>query len=642
MQITAELRWDTTASNSRGNILVTMTKYNSININDFEGEEEEGALITHSASTSSRNSHPQDHLTPPFSSSDRPSNLLVGSFNLIATIVGGGVLSLPIVFCKMGIFFTVLAMILSAYMTQMSLVMLCYCSRRAGGSSYGEVVRSAFGEKMEEGVSWLLFVFLVFVIMGYMVLIRDIWTPLVASLVNYYLNNHPSTNTNNENNITGFDTKKSENIDNDDDGIVYQEAVNIIKQKQNNMTTTEMNSDYVLMAIIVFLLPFLFQRSLHALRWNCYIGFASVMILCIALVRGGWQRFHDEVVSDDDDNISISPTAEDDEDLSIQWFKIPTLGEVLFSFPIVTCSFLCHFNIISIQNSLTTPTRQRTWNLIQYAIIATFILMTLFGTGGYLYAGADVEGNILLNVPMGRSGGDVDDEEYWLFLLGRVGCGTTLMLAMPLMALPCREALLEVIDVLFHRSHHRKNTPVVIGDDENNLQSIENEGFCWRLCHKCNKTESIQDVILTTEDEVMEIRPHLSNNTTAMEENGSGSLGRSSVIKRDKPIDEDWIFRNSFAHYSTTLLIVAMCYFGAVKVRGVAVVWNFIGSSMAFFIAFILPCGCFIVIEREVPTIEEGGDRRVGWIRVSWVILVFSVIGAIICTLNSLAQILSQ
>jgi hypothetical protein len=37
-------------------------------------------------------------------------------------------------------------------------------------------MRSAFGERMEEAVSWLLFIFLMFVIVGYMVLIRDIWT----------------------------------------------------------------------------------------------------------------------------------------------------------------------------------------------------------------------------------------------------------------------------------------------------------------------------------------------------------------------------------------------------------------------------------------------------------------------------------
>lgn len=51
--------------------------------------------------------------------------------------------------------------------------MLCYSSRRRGGSSYGEIMRSAFGERMEEAVSWLLFVFLMFVIIGMQKALHD-------------------------------------------------------------------------------------------------------------------------------------------------------------------------------------------------------------------------------------------------------------------------------------------------------------------------------------------------------------------------------------------------------------------------------------------------------------------------------------
>ena len=94
------------------------------------------------------NPHPQDHLVPPFfsssqdeeanstttSNSERPSSLLVGTFNLIATILGGGVLTLPIAFQKCGVAFTSLFMLVSAYMTYMSLMMLCYSSRRSGAS----------------------------------------------------------------------------------------------------------------------------------------------------------------------------------------------------------------------------------------------------------------------------------------------------------------------------------------------------------------------------------------------------------------------------------------------------------------------------------------------------------------------------
>ncbi len=53
-------------------------------------------------------------------------------------------------------------------------------------------------------------------------------------------------------------------------------------------------------------------------------------------------------------------------------------------------------------------------------------------------------------------------------------------------------------------------------------------------------------------------------------------------------------------HYGSTLLIVMCCYFGATKVEGVAEIWSLIGSSLAFLIAFILPFGCFIVIENGV------------------------------------------
>lgn len=75
---------------------------------------------------------------------------------------------------------------------------------------------------------------------------------------------------------------------------------------------------------------------------------------------------------------------------------------------------------------------------------------------------------------------------------------------------------------------------------------------------------------------------------------------RNSILIRSDPIQRDWVFRNSMMHYGSTLLIVMCCYFGATKVEGVAEIWSLIGSSLAFLIAFILPFGCFIVIENGV------------------------------------------
>jgi len=436
--------------------------------------------------------------------------------------------------------------------------------------SYGEVVRSAFGEVAEQSVSWLLFTFLMFVIMAYMVLIRDIWSPLVGEVV-----------------LSG------------------------------SSTGTDMNGDYVLLVIVILLLPFLFQRSLHALRYLNYVGSASIFILCLALCRGGYQRIYDESRLSTWDDIEI--------------FKVPSLQDILFSFPIVMLSFLCHFNIISIQNALRQPTRERTRQMIQYSLTASFSLMYMFGLGGYLYAGGSTQGNILRNVQVGRVEGE-DIEEYYLFLLGRIGIGLTIMLAMPLMSLPCREALLEVVDIYFHQSHHQSGNNNGL-DNVNSTSNIEEDNSCWKIFHRLNKAETEYDAIITTEDEVKEIIP------PPVSEMGPRRQSRLSLVIRHDPIQSDYIFRNTALHYGSTLLITITCYLGAVAVQGVAVIWGFIGSSFGFLIAFILPCGCFVVIESAVPTsLDDKGDRHDKWIKVAWVILVCSVIGAIVCTINSFVQ----
>ena len=100
---------------------INITNYQSITVND---EQEQDATAFHkippasiknnrglqydgSVKTSVYNSaYVEDHLAPPYDSDERPSNLFVGTFNLIATIIGGGVLSLPVVFEKCGIAFS--------------------------------------------------------------------------------------------------------------------------------------------------------------------------------------------------------------------------------------------------------------------------------------------------------------------------------------------------------------------------------------------------------------------------------------------------------------------------------------------------------------------------------------------------------
>lgn len=67
----------------------------------------------------------------------------------------------------------------------------------------------------------------------------------------------------------------------------------------------------------------------------------------------------------------------------------------------------------------------------------------------------------------------------------------------------------------------------------------------------------------------------------------------------------------------------------------VVVGWSYVGSSMVFLIAFVLPFGCFVEIEGIVTTKRERGDREEEWIGLSRVILAFPVVGTVVCVANN-------
>ena len=226
--------------------------------------------------------------------------------------------------------------------------------------------------------------------------------------------------------------------------------------------------------------------------------------------------------------------------------------------------------------------------------------MYLLGLGGYLYAGDSTQGNILLNV---------SQRNEWYFLLGRFGCGVTIVLATPLMALPCRESILEIVDVGVHSCKHnrRRSSDVSIRGS-----------FITRVLEEDDDSE-------IDNEEVIDI-PAIPGE-------------RTSLIERHDPIQKDLVFRNPWIHYGSTVLIVMCCYLAAVAVEGVAVVWSLCGSSMAFLIAFILPAAFFLRIERYRRRRHDSDDCCWDyWIYFAWCLLLFATSGAIVCTCYTISN----
>ena len=433
----------------------------------------------------------EDIVIPDFDSSRRKSNMVVAVFNLTATIVGGGVLSLPLAFAKLGVVLGILLMIIAAILTERTMYLLCLSSRYTGATSYGEIGEAAFGKYMEYFISALLSVFLMFVLVGYMVLNKDIWTSIVQI-------------------ISGVD---------------------------------DVNGNYILLAVVLLMSPFLIQRTLHALRYNCYIGFGSVSVLCIALC-------HHAVISPLPDPLLLWTS---------NW------NDILFAFPIITLSFLAIFNVLPIQNALIRPTRERVLVVIDGAVGSCFFLTVIFGLAGYLYTGDQTQGNILEN-GIGYSD--------FLFFLGRFGCGITLMLAMAMMMLPCRDSLLEVLDIFINGEH---------------IVPIDAE----------------ESIPLVAEKE----------------------RAASNKVKRPSIMD------NQVIHNATTFAIATMCYICAIVVPGIEFVWSLLGSFLGYLVAFILPTACYIQIHKKHPESGNGG-----WIWFSWIVLVVSTIAAVACTVETFSR----
>jgi amino acid permease len=262
-----------------------------------------------------------EFLNPEFYSKTRKSSPLSAIFNLVATVCGGGVLTLPIAFSRAGIIPSTILMIFSAYITDFAMYILCAAARRTGGRSYGDVARLAFGAKAEIFITLLLFTFLYFVIVAYLVLVKDIWTPMIMHM---------------------FPT-------------LHQWC---IERWNIDPDTSKIPGDVFLIGFIVVSLPLLLNKDIYALRHTCYVGFASLLILVVAIVKKAYEVnfvthvgiFHNEV----------------------KWWH-DDINDVIYAFPIIALSFFSIYNVLSVHSALTNPTRERMKFVLDWTIILCLV-----------------------------------------------------------------------------------------------------------------------------------------------------------------------------------------------------------------------------------------------------------------------------
>lgn len=497
-------------------------------------------------------------LNPLRDSALRKTSPLGAITNLVATICGGGVLSLPFAFQHAGIIPGVALMIFAAIITDFSLYILCSCARRTGGRSYGDVALVAFGPLAEMATTLLLFLLLSFMLTAYIVLVKDVWTPMVLAVV-------PAQA------VIPFDASK---IPDDE--------------------LEDVAGDFVALMALAIVSPFLLKRDLYALRYTCYVGLCSACLLACAIVyRCAQRNLHTNLFRT---NVKL---------YADNW------ADLLFSFPIIVLSFLCCYNVLAVHGSLVNPSRKRLrsvvdrsmltvlWYVIRFSLVLNSSctccslhltlffpssLFTTIGLFGYLCAYDDTKDNIFLNF-------DLSDH---VFFLGRAGYAITLTLAMPLVLLPCREALLSLPEQWSHRSIASK------------VQAVDDGPL---IINGVNFDEEL---------------PLLSKAIQEYDSAGDKSAATSELTEElGPPTCAEYA-----VHIGSTALIVGICYVGAVAVPGVALVWSIAGSSMAIIIAFFIPSASYLKLRGK----KGVNPRTIG----AACLLVFSAVACVVCTAQTI------
>jgi Amino acid permeases len=286
-----------------------------------------------------------EFLNPSHSSPLRRTSFNAATFNLVATVIGGGVLSLPLAFAKVGIVLATIMMIFAAYITEFGLYILCSCARRTGSDSYMTIVRSAFGPGAEIIVTSILSIYLLGVLVAFQVLLKDIFAPLARAFIVHFI---PSS--------------------------IYSPGKNL---------------DAIVLAFIISLIsPLLVKRDLHSLRHFCYVGFFSVCVIVVSIAIKAYQR---NFLGEIDHYPTYSGKYEVWEKAKVLYFT-DDWDNAFFAFPFIVLAFLCAFNVVEVHGALENPTRTRVRSVLHTAIFTSLALFEVFGLVGYFYAYDECQG----------------------------------------------------------------------------------------------------------------------------------------------------------------------------------------------------------------------------------------------------------
>jgi len=354
------------------------------------------------------------HSCNDLSKSQRQGTITSARFNVIATMVGGGILSLPLAFHQAGngLIAPLLLIGIGALM-EYSIYFLVQASNHSqlgkanrankntkGTVSYESVVTEAFGSRCRYLSMVLIFAICFGVISANGIILRDMLLPLSD-----YLSAHNGSN-----------------------------------GEGGSSPTLAQNS--AMLIVVLLITPLCTLRSLTGLQNIGALSMVSIstLVLCITY-RSAQCNFSSEY--DDMRHmhwwkyISFLPSHDDTSSSSVT----AAIHQLMNSLPIFIGGFMCHFNVLPVHNELQDPSPKRVHRVFSASIWCAAILYLFLGFVGSMYGNCTksgkIDGNVLLSFP----------EDDTLLMLGRGCLSLTIAFALPLFVAPAKDVVLRALEI---------------------------------------------------------------------------------------------------------------------------------------------------------------------------------------------------
>jgi len=436
-------------------------------------------------------------------SDERQGSIMSARLNILSTMVGGGSLSLPMAFHKSGnAFMGPLFIILVAASAEFCFRVLIASdailsstpsdARKKGNASFEAVASAAFGPKALVFSMGLVTAMCFFGTVGYAVLLRDMLEPIADAIV----------------------------------------------PPQEGATSVTLAHNVSMLAVILAVTPLCTLKNFTALQRFGAASMLSVLILGACVVYRSLQ---------------CNFSAQQSEDRHASWYDYLTyfphsLRDTLDALPLFISCFVCHYNILPVQNELRNPTPERVswWVRSTTWFAASFYLV--IGFAGSMYGNCTptgaVQGNILL---------DFDEDDPLLFM-GRMCLALTITLAFPMLVIPARDILIRAVRRL-HAGPGAGTAEVEVGTVYSDAQS--------------------------------ELREPLM-----ADENGDGNVATHEDDEMATSVSLVWRLAAAiFVFWSGAA--VACC------VTSIDVVWDLLGSSLSILLSYLVPCSSYIALTRK-------------------------------------------